>query len=862
MKAKHICVIVAGSAMMAACTSELDVQVPNGENVVMLTAQLPGNLSRTFGDGTTAKNLQCAVYEHGVTNPTPLPVFGTTETVGTATFNNLSTTVKLYLAQGKTYDIVFWASASDSPYTFDATKQTVTADYSATVCNNENLDAFYSVTKLEVSPTTTSANVELKRPFAQLNIGTSDYDAAVSAGYTVTQAAVTVTDVNTTFNLLTETVTGDATNVTFALGDIPSATAESFPVTGYRYLAMNYVLVGSDNATTSVTIKLADANSKTIESTYTGVPIKANYRTNIYGSLITNPVDHTVTINPQFNPTDNSYEVWDGTSMSAPSLNEAGDAYEITKPSELAYLLNASGVIANSSEASAKRNSRATAVTVFNLRSNMDMGGKTIPVPAANDYGVFQFHNLTFNGNGYTISNFKTDNYGDCVGLFPLAVDITVKDLKVENATVGVSTPNGDAYAGVICGNAFGSNFENITVSDCTVNGVNKVGGILGFANEDCATITNCKVVNTTLNGIGTDAGCVGGILGYVGAFKQDDGAVLENCSVEGITINVPDGEAKASRGNSYFIGTVGTTSTVSLTECLAGDGNTIVSNYTDNTYVGADRNGNANIVINNHGMSMEDITKYPDLYYDDNKDFHIYNAEGFASLNKYYKDNWCGWRPFTSKIYIENDIDMTGYTWTSLWLGNPSNTAGACPGVRLYGQNHIISNITISGSGMFGGGMTSAGDNDYCEFKDITFSNATVSGGFHVGVLIGQSANDVVFDNVNVIDSDITGTCNVGGIAGSTGEFGTAPTLTFKNCSVSNTKITALGGTGVDPTGASGFVGRLLLPSKIVFEGTNAVSNNTITNPAECVGGSVYGFTQYSNGWTNTGVSDTFTNN
>lgn len=59
------------------------------------------------------------------------------------------------------------------------------ADFgSKMVCNDDAPDAFYYHGEIKASGT--NHPIELRRPFAQINIGTDDYDTAVKAGMTVT----------------------------------------------------------------------------------------------------------------------------------------------------------------------------------------------------------------------------------------------------------------------------------------------------------------------------------------------------------------------------------------------------------------------------------------------------------------------------------------------------------------------------------------------------------------------------------------------------------------------------------------------------------------------------------------------------
>ena len=305
MKRKQVYYTAMAAAMiagLASCSSEEIVSTGEGDSVVTFTAQLPSSLSRTYGDGLKATTLHYAVYEAGSTTPLAVcPVDNGYATEGTATFTNLTATVQVSLAQGKTYDFMFWADAGeDSPYKFDAEGQKVTIDYtnSKFTGSNENLDAFYGSSSIKVDGAS-KGTATLTRPFAQLNIGTSDITASTAAAFVPATASVTVTQVGNEFSIATGKVTSTyADPVTFAAAELPG---ETFPVNGYQYLSMNYVLVGGDDATTDVTLNVFNADkSKYVEGNYTGVPVKANYRTNIYGALLTNPVDYNVTINKDF----------------------------------------------------------------------------------------------------------------------------------------------------------------------------------------------------------------------------------------------------------------------------------------------------------------------------------------------------------------------------------------------------------------------------------------------------------------------------------------------------------------------------------------------------------------------------------
>lgn len=288
--------IAAAALLVTSCNDEMDNGLKTGdEGTVTFTAQLPSEMgTRAFADGLTAKHLQYAVYEAG--QSTPLPVFGDeTTVVGEAEMNNLKQTVSLKLTTGKTYDVIFWADATtDSPYTFNPASQEVSVDYSKVNNNSDNCDAFFKKETITVSGNQ-SVDVKLTRPFAQVNIGTDDFDAAKASGLEVTQTEV-VAKAFATLNLATGEVADEADR-TFTMKAIPTASDGEFPVAGgYKYLSMDYLLVGADKATVDVAFNYGGPQSRT----FTNVPVQRNYRTNIYGSLLTNTTDFNVVIEPAF----------------------------------------------------------------------------------------------------------------------------------------------------------------------------------------------------------------------------------------------------------------------------------------------------------------------------------------------------------------------------------------------------------------------------------------------------------------------------------------------------------------------------------------------------------------------------------
>ena len=282
------------------CQNDQGFDTTVGEtSTVTFAVETPEIATRAYSDGTTATVLQYAVYDAQGNELTDL-------TVTDATING-STTVNLQLTTGNTYSVIFWAAAEDAPYTVNFATKTMTVDYTDAVSNDEARDAFYKYHTFTVTGAQTET-IELRRPFAQLNIGTADYAASTSAGYTPIKSAVTVKNIYSTLNLTTGDVDGSAV-ATFDFADIKKD--ETFPVAGNEYLAMNYLLVAATKEVVDVEFTYTDNNNNAKARTVGSVPVQRNYRTNIYGNLLTSNVDINVEIKPEYDD-DNKYGIEDG----------------------------------------------------------------------------------------------------------------------------------------------------------------------------------------------------------------------------------------------------------------------------------------------------------------------------------------------------------------------------------------------------------------------------------------------------------------------------------------------------------------------------------------------------------------------
>lgn len=295
---------IASMLMLGACSSEEPAVEPAGaKSTVAVELQLPDGLQSRYGEGTTATDLTYAVYEHGKKEALAVCTGGADATIGKATMSGLKTTITLQLTTGKEYDFVFFAAAPNSIYSFDKANQTVTANYTGLKANEESLDAFFNTTTYKVVGNAT-ISAKLYRPFAQLNILTDDVTASSAAGFAPQDTKVVVKDVANKLNLVTGAIEGEA-ELTY---DYNTLAAGKMTIKGkdYDYLAMNYLLV-NEKKTVEVGFGVKSTKNEERAITFNNVPVQRNFRTNIYGSLLTNALNVNVEIIPGFNEPD--YEV-------------------------------------------------------------------------------------------------------------------------------------------------------------------------------------------------------------------------------------------------------------------------------------------------------------------------------------------------------------------------------------------------------------------------------------------------------------------------------------------------------------------------------------------------------------------------
>ena len=333
---KTITAVVLAVLAVAACQKEnLGEVAPNGrEAEVKLTLTSPQIGTKSYADGKTVNKVFVHVYQQDADGNLKYiaPAAASESATPSQVVDMIGGAAKYStrLVTGQKYTFVFWAEclgSAASPYTYDPENKTVTVSYAGVAGNDETRDAFCNVLKDVKITGAYSSDVKLYRPFAQLNFGVTseDYAAAKAAGLEVTAAEVKLTKAATSLNLLKGTTEGDE-EVTFASAALPAGLNANLTAGGkdYKYVAMDYVLVGKSAKTLSdvtLTLTAAGTQSTTPKFTYSNVPLQANYRTNIVGNLFTSPAEVQIEVTPGFETPDNDVVVENVSSIAA--ANEA-----------------------------------------------------------------------------------------------------------------------------------------------------------------------------------------------------------------------------------------------------------------------------------------------------------------------------------------------------------------------------------------------------------------------------------------------------------------------------------------------------------------------------------------------------------
>ena len=335
MKAIYLAITAAAAALLlSACQrNELGGGSLSGEEVTVgISAVMPldggavvkSDAEPGKGDEVNRCIMQVYLADDAVlSNETKVGEPKTVEvTDGKASFGSLQ------LVAGHTYRLVLWAdcatktsgtdgataSFSDLYYNTGNYPEVSFKDDVEYAGNDDSRDAFFALYELKVDGPS-NHTVELRRPFGQLNIITSDYSVVETSFPALVPEMVSLTfsKVPQGINLLTGTLTETFIEPLKGVSVAVAAVTEPAAASGSKQLSFDYIFApeGEEYSIPEITMSFDDEDGKEVASDYkfVNLPVQRNYRTNVSGALLTDRAGVDVKVEPGF---DGDEKVIDG----------------------------------------------------------------------------------------------------------------------------------------------------------------------------------------------------------------------------------------------------------------------------------------------------------------------------------------------------------------------------------------------------------------------------------------------------------------------------------------------------------------------------------------------------------------------
>ena len=289
--------LAAVAVIAGACAKESE-QLAGPSNVTF-EVSTPEIATKAIGDGMTATKLYYQVFDADGNAIEGLGVQNKDLVSG-------KTTVSFQLIKDQTYNFIFWAQTAETGYyIIDEAEglKKITADYTTHKgANDENRDAFFAVEKGLKITGPVSKTIELKRPFAQVNIATVDSykvgDKEKAIDFSEAKSSVKIVYIPTEFSPMADKQVSKTKTTTFAAAEIPEG---NITVEGksYKYMAMNYIFASEEGSVYDInaTLKVGGTNYTV---TVPNAPLKRNWRTNIVGDFLTGSAEFNVVVNHGF----------------------------------------------------------------------------------------------------------------------------------------------------------------------------------------------------------------------------------------------------------------------------------------------------------------------------------------------------------------------------------------------------------------------------------------------------------------------------------------------------------------------------------------------------------------------------------
>ena len=321
---KYLLIFSTVAMLLAGCSREqIEEQNGGGLQTVSFTANLDNGATTKAvadGDGLGTKATRCILelyYGDGLYYRDTQPVNNMV-----AEFNNIT------LVSNRTYEVLVWADAGAEYYNAEDLKavKMVATQY---IANDDERDAFFYRGQQQVAQRGEAYSVQLRRPFAQVNIITLDA-AQVKSASLYPENVWMKYKAPTQFNIYT----GELSEVKELTVSGPVYATFSSTASALT-LEMDYLFAETERAALDIDFKAKHAAEADVVYAFTNIPIQRNYRTNIQGKLLTTTGSWTATIVPDWDGTHSVDYIEAGSIAAANEALKTNNAVSIEHPNDL-----------------------------------------------------------------------------------------------------------------------------------------------------------------------------------------------------------------------------------------------------------------------------------------------------------------------------------------------------------------------------------------------------------------------------------------------------------------------------------------------------------------------------------------------
>ena len=296
---------VVGALVLAAVSCQKASEVLPGKGNVVFTVEAPGAATKAIGDGENVDIVHYEIYKkeakhkNSIDGGQPL-IKGYTKVIGKTA--NLT----LNLLQDQDYVALFWAHVDAQGGQIYDTKDlrkvgvsyTVEGGKKSALANDEDRAAFCQRHDFSTHKKVNAEKVYLKRPFAQINLGTTKESLHIDYKISLEKSHMYIDGVANVFNVAKMEATKDVTYADYAFNDVPKQFL-TVGETDYAYAGMNYILVPANQSTVKLTYDIM-TDVGTVNRTVLDVPVQMNYRTNLLGNLLTQETKIEIVVDNTF----------------------------------------------------------------------------------------------------------------------------------------------------------------------------------------------------------------------------------------------------------------------------------------------------------------------------------------------------------------------------------------------------------------------------------------------------------------------------------------------------------------------------------------------------------------------------------